>query len=183
MWYIILLDRLHHSLVNCALDCLVLHPQCPNNVIHSHRRCRFHAIDLPESLQGLPFLIAFAAAAVISPLPAGCRVDASAPHPLDSASASKCATSAYQGPIASCLLAPLLSFASRTPAGCHIACCCVPPPRVTFRRTGTARVHPRPLLFVRASWLLRRISSHRLRLLTGRRLMTGCVVAVTDAQA
>ena len=39
--------------------------------------------------------IAFAAAAVVSRSTAGCRVDASASHPLDSASASKCATSAY----------------------------------------------------------------------------------------
>ena len=54
---------------------------------------------------------------------AGCRVDASASHPLDSASASKRATLAYQGPIASCLLAPLLPFVSRSPAGCRIACC------------------------------------------------------------
>jgi hypothetical protein len=39
--------------------------------------------------------IAFAAAAVVSRSTAGCRVDASASHPLDSASASKRATSAY----------------------------------------------------------------------------------------
>ena len=41
---------------------------------------------------------------------AGCRVDAFASHPLNSASASKCATSAYRGPITSCLLAPLLKL-------------------------------------------------------------------------
>jgi hypothetical protein len=82
---------------------------------------------------------------------AGCRVDASASHPLDSASASKRATLAYQGPAASCLLAPLLPFVSRLPAGCHIACCRVPPPHVTFRHAAATRVHPQPLLFVRAS--------------------------------
>jgi hypothetical protein len=63
----------------------------------------------------------------------------------------------------------LLSFASRLPAGCRIACCCVLPPCVTFRWAAAARIHPpRPLLFVHASWLLRRISSHRLRLSTRR---------------
>jgi hypothetical protein len=39
--------------------------------------------------------VAFAAAAVVSRSTAGCRIDASASHPLDSASASKRATSAY----------------------------------------------------------------------------------------
>jgi hypothetical protein len=39
--------------------------------------------------------VAFAAAAVVSRSTAGCRVDASASHPLDSASPSKRATSAY----------------------------------------------------------------------------------------
>ena len=39
--------------------------------------------------------VAFAAAAVISCSMAGCRIDASASHPLDSASTSKCATLAY----------------------------------------------------------------------------------------
>jgi hypothetical protein len=121
--------------------------------------------------------------AVVSCSTAGCHVDASASHPLDSASASKRATLAYPGPIASCLLGPLLPFASRLPAGCRIACCRAPPPRITFCRAAAARVHPRPLPFVRASWLLRRISSHRLRLLTRRRLTTGCVVTVADAQA
>ena len=56
----------------------------------------------------------------------------------------------------------LLSFASRLPAGCRIACCRVLPPCVTFCRAAAARIHPRPLLFVHASWLSRRISSHRL---------------------
>jgi hypothetical protein len=39
--------------------------------------------------------VAFSATAVISRSTTGCRVDASASHPLDSASASKRATSAY----------------------------------------------------------------------------------------
>jgi hypothetical protein len=39
--------------------------------------------------------VAFAAAAVVSRSTTGCRVNASASHPLDSASASKRATSAY----------------------------------------------------------------------------------------
>jgi hypothetical protein len=85
--------------------------------------------------------VAFAVAAVVSCSTAGCRVDASASDPLDSASASKRSTSADQGPIASCPLAPLLSFASRLPAGCRIACCHVPPPRVTFRHAAAARIH------------------------------------------
>ena len=55
-------------------------------------------------------------------------------------SASKHATLAYQGPVASCPLAPLLPFASRLPAGCRIACCRVPPPRIIFRRAATSRV-------------------------------------------
>jgi len=38
---------------------------------------------------------------------------------------------AHQGPVASCPLAPLFPFASRSPAGCRIACCRVPPPRIT----------------------------------------------------
>jgi hypothetical protein len=116
-------------------------------------------------------------------LTAGCCVDASTSHPLNSASASKHATTAYRGPIASCLLAPLLPFVSRLPAGCRIACCHVPTPCVPFCYAAAARVHPQPLLFVRASWLLRCISSHRLRPLTRRRLTTGCVVAVANAQA
>jgi len=127
--------------------------------------------------------VAFVAAMVVSRLTAGCCIDASASHPLDSASASKCSTLAYRGPIASCPLVPLLLFASRLPAGCHIACCRVPLPHITFRCAATARVHPQPLLFVRASWLSRCISLHRLRLSTRRHLMTGCVVTVTDAQA
>jgi hypothetical protein len=45
-----------------------------------------------------------------------------------------------------------------------------PPPCIAFRRTAASRVHPRPPLFVSASWLLRRILWHRLRLSTRRRL-------------
>ena len=72
-------------------------------------------------------------------------------------------------------MAPLLPFVSCSPAGCRIACCCVHPPHVTFCCVAS---HARPLLFVHAIWLSRRISLHRLRLLTRRRLTTGCVVAV-----
>ncbi len=50
------------------------------------------------------------------------------------------ATSAYQGPAAFCPLAPLLPFASHSPAGCRVACCRVPPPRITFRRAAASRV-------------------------------------------
>ena len=50
------------------------------------------------------------------------------------------ATSAYRGPVAFCPLAPLLPFASHSPAGCRVACCRVPPPRVTFRRAAASRV-------------------------------------------
>jgi len=91
---------------------------------------------------GIPRRHCRRAAAVVSRSTAGCRVDASASHPLDSASTSKRATLAYRGPIASCLLAPLLPFVSRSPAGCCIACCRVPPPRVIFRRAAAERVHP-----------------------------------------
>ena len=76
---------------------------------------------------------AFTAAAVVSCLPAGCCVDASASCPLDSASAYQRATLASWGPIASCLLAPLLPFASCLPACCRVACCCVSLPHVSFR--------------------------------------------------
>jgi len=51
----------------------------------------------------------FTIAMVVSRLPAGCCVDTFASRPLHSAYA---ATSAYQRPAASCLLAPLFPFAS-----------------------------------------------------------------------
>ena len=74
-----------------------------------------------------------ASATAVSRLPAGCRIDASSSCPLDSASASQRATSAYRGPVASCPLVPLLPFASRLPAGCCVACCRVPPPRIALQ--------------------------------------------------
>jgi hypothetical protein len=43
-------------------------------------------------------------------------------------------------PFAFCPLAPLLPFASHLPAGCRIACCRVPPPRVTFRCAAASHV-------------------------------------------
>jgi len=100
-------------------------------------------------------------------LPASCRVDASASCPLDSASAT---TSAYQRPAASCPLAhffPLAYVCWLVIASPLVA---PPPPCIVFRRTAASRVHPRPPLFVSAGWLLRRILSHRLRLLMRRRL-------------
>ena len=54
--------------------------------------------------------VAFATAAIVSCSMAGCHIDASASHPLDSASASKRLTSAYWGPITSCPLTPHLPF-------------------------------------------------------------------------
>ena len=59
----------------------------------------------------------------------------------------------------------------------------VPPPRITFHHLAAACIHPRPLLFVLASWLSRCISSHRICLSMRRRLTTGCVLAVADARA
>ncbi len=50
------------------------------------------------------------------------------------------ATSADRSPVAFCLLAPLLPFASHSPAGCRVACCRVPPPRITFCCAATSRV-------------------------------------------
>ena len=50
-----------------------------------------------------------------------------------------------------------------------------PPPCIAFRRTAASLVHPRPLLFVPAGWLLRRILSHRFCLSTRHRL-TCCLL-------
>ena len=125
--------------------------------------------------------VAFATTTVVSCSLAGCHVDASASCPLDSASASQHATSAYWCPVASCPLMPLLPFASCFPAGCPVACCCMPPPCITF--AAASRVHPQPPLFICASWLLHCISLHRLCISTCRHLTTGCVVAVSNMQA
>jgi hypothetical protein len=142
---------------------------------------------------------------VFSRLPAGCRVDASASRPFDSASAG---TSAYQRPAASCPLAHFFPFASvcwlvipsplvAPPLPCIAFRCTAtsrvhprpplfvragtsslvapPLPCIAFRCTVTSRVHPRPPLFVGAGWLVCRILSHRLRLLTPHRL-TCCLL-------
>ena len=69
----------------------------------------------------IAFAIAVATTTVVSCLPAGCCVDASASHLLDFA--SHWATSAYQRPAPSCLLASLLPFASHSPAGSCVAYC------------------------------------------------------------
>ena len=97
---------------------------------------------------------------VVSRLPAGCCVDASASRPLDSASA---ATSAYQRPATSCPLANFFPFASVCWLVIASPLVASPPPYVAFCHTAASPVHPRPPLFVRAGWLLRRILSHRLR--------------------
>jgi len=102
----------------------------------------------------------FATAMVVSRLPAGCCVDASASRPLDSASV---ATSAYQRPAASCPLANFFPFASVCWLVIASPLVAPPPPYVAFCHTAASPVHPRPPLFVRAGWLLRRILSHRLR--------------------
>ena len=57
--------------------------------------CRQVPDDSARDSIAIALAVDFAAAAVISPSTAGCHVDASASHPLDSASASKHATSAY----------------------------------------------------------------------------------------
>jgi hypothetical protein len=54
--------------------------------------------------------------------------------------AARGATSAYRGPGTFCLLAPLLPFASHSPAGCRVACCRMPPPCVTFQHAAASRV-------------------------------------------
>ena len=60
-------------------------------------------------------------------------------------------------------------------AGCHVASCCMPPPRVTFCHTAASCIHPWLPFFVHAS--------HHLRLLRCRCLTTGCVIIIADAQA
>jgi hypothetical protein len=109
---------------------------------------------------------------VVSCLPAGCRVDASASRPLDSASAT---TSAYQRPAAYCLMAHFFPFASVCWLVIASPLVAPPTPCIAFLRTAAFCVHPRPPLFVRASWLLRRILLHRLCLSTRRRL-TCCLL-------
>jgi hypothetical protein len=69
-----------------------------------------HRANIPYHHTSIAVAVAFATATVVSCSMAGCRIDASASHPLDSASASKRSTSAYQGPIASCPLTPHLMF-------------------------------------------------------------------------
>ena len=93
---------------------------------------------------------------VVSCLPAGCRVNASASRPLDSASAT---TSAYQRTAAYCLLAHFFPFASVCWLVIASPLVAPPPPCIAFRRTAASRVHPRPPLFVSAGWLLRRVAS------------------------
>ena len=49
---------------------------------------------------------------------------------------------AHRGSVASFPRAPLFPFASRSSAGCRVACCCVPPPCFTFCCAAASRVHP-----------------------------------------
>ena len=116
----------------------------------------------------------------------GCRIDASTSHPLDSASASKCSTSAYQGPIAFCTLMLPLLFAS-----CLPTCCCIAP--VVAPKPDSASRVCLDLFF--AIWLLQLTMPHllhrrcllsssrlclvmrHLRLSTHCHLITSCVVA------
>ena len=55
---------------------------------------RAHRANIPYHHTAIAVAIAFAAALVVPRLTAGCRIDAYASHPLDSASASKFSTSA-----------------------------------------------------------------------------------------
>ena len=91
---------------------------------------------------------------VVSHLPAGCHVDASASRPLVSASA---AISAYQCPATSCPLVHFLPFSSVCWLVIASPIVAPPPPCIAFCRTAASRVHPRPPLFVRAGWLLHHI--------------------------
>ena len=109
----------------------------------------------------------FVIAMVVSRLPAGCRVDASASCPLNSASA---VTSAYQRPAASCPLAHFFPFAYvcwLVITSPHVA---PPPPCIAFCCTAAFTSILDPPLFVSTGWLLRRILSHRLRLSKHHRL-------------
>jgi hypothetical protein len=74
--------------------------------------------------------------------------------------------------VASCPMAPLLTFATHLLVGCRVACCRVPPPCVTVRRAAISRVHPQPPFYICASWLLHCTSLHRLCYSTCRRLTT-----------
>ena len=164
-----------------------------------------HRANIPYHHTAIAVAVAFAAALVLSRSTASCRIDASASHSLNSASASKRSTSAYLGPIASYPLTPplpfasctpLLPFASCLPAGCHVApVVALPPtPPRDFASTSSLSQLATPHLSHR-----RRLSSscrlclatRHLRLLMRRRFITGCVVArrqcadvvAVDAQA
>ena len=121
--------------------------------------------------------------AIVSCSMAGCHIDASASHPLDSASASKRLTSAYCSPIASCPLTPHLPFPvcllKASPPVCLLfaswlsrrPCCC---------SVAESALQLCLNLFL-ASWLSQLATphlSHRRRLSSsGRVTATGCVVA------
>jgi hypothetical protein len=109
---------------------------------------------------------------VVSRLPAGWRVDASASRPLDSAST---VTTAYQCPAASCPLVHFFPFASVCWLVITSPLVALPPPCIAFRHTSVYCVHPGPPLFIRAGWLLCHILSHRIRL-SRRHRFTCCLL-------
>ena len=110
--------------------------------------------------------VPFATAMAISRLPAGCRVDASTSHSLDSPPSLDTQPRPINAP------APFVYWrlSSRLPLVCRMfvvsPLVMLPPPHITFHRAAASQDHPRPPLFVRAGWLSRHISLHRLRLST-----------------
>ena len=104
--------------------------------------------------------VPFATAAVVSRSPAGCRVNASTSRSLDSPPSLNVQPQPIDAP------APLFCWrlSSRLPLLCRLVVVSplvmLPPPHVTFRRAAASQVHPRPPLFIRASWSSHHISSH-----------------------
>jgi hypothetical protein len=86
---------------------------------------------------------------VVSRLPAGCRADASASRPLDSAST---VTTAYQCPAASCLLVHFFPFASVCWLVITSPLVALPPSCIAFCRTCLSHPSSTPLL--RPRWLV-----------------------------
>ena len=99
------------------------------------------ACDLFVRSQAIAITFSFDTTMVVSHLLADCRVNASISRPLDSAST---ATSAYQGPAASCPLAHFFPFASVCWLVIASPLVALPPPCIAFRRTAASRVHPQP---------------------------------------
>ena len=79
-------------------DCIFGHPfshALKNIFAEASQFSCAHRANIPYHHTAIAVAVPFAAAAVVSRSMAGCRIDASASHPLDSASASKGSTSAY----------------------------------------------------------------------------------------